>query len=117
MNLDMHARGIDVSRKLKEYVSRRVASAFDRFADRIRRVHVRLEDVNGPRGGRDIVCKVRVQLHPRGSLLIAERRSDPFRAVAHAAQRAAHHASKRLARKRGRPAHRGPERALAVAGR
>ena len=104
MKLDMHARGLPLPRDLKSHIRRRVRFALGRFADRVRRVHVRLEDENGPRGGQDITCKVRAQLHPRGSILIAETRNDPYTAVARAAERVARVVPRKLARKRGRPA-------------
>lgn len=104
MKLDLRSRGLSLPPDMREFVDRRLRYALGRFADRVRAVQVRLEDVNGPRGGRDIQCKVEARLHPRGSVLVAETRRDPFVAVAHAAGRVSHAVSRRLTRKRGRPA-------------
>lgn len=49
-----------VSDALREYIERRLQLALDRFDHRLDRIHVRLEDVNGPRGGVDKRCRVQV---------------------------------------------------------
>jgi ribosome-associated translation inhibitor RaiA len=51
---------IQLSDELREYVDRRLGLALDRFAHRIERVQVRLEDVNGARGGVDKHCRIHV---------------------------------------------------------
>lgn len=48
----------DISAALRQHVERRFQFALDRFAARIERVDIRLEDVNGPRGGVDRRCRV-----------------------------------------------------------
>jgi ribosome-associated translation inhibitor RaiA len=48
----------DISDALRQYVERRLQFALDRFAARIDRIEIRLEDVNGPRGGLDRRCRV-----------------------------------------------------------
>jgi ribosomal subunit interface protein len=53
-----------LSDDLRQYVDRRLGLALDRFDHRIERVQVRLEDVNGPRGGVDKHCRIRVVGRP-----------------------------------------------------
>ncbi len=73
--LHVRTRGLELSMEDRETLSRRVVFAVDRFADRIRRVDVSLEDVNGPRGGVDVRCHVHVTLRD-GVELDAESMSD-----------------------------------------
>ena len=60
MRVEVRSRGIEGGRELTDHVRRRLAFALGRFGDSIRRVRVRIEDVNGPRGGMDKRCVVRV---------------------------------------------------------
>ena len=47
--LAMRANGVDLSEETREYVNRRMSSKLAKFAERIERLTVRLDDVNGPR--------------------------------------------------------------------
>lgn len=49
-----------VSDALREYIERKLESALDRFDHRLDRIQVRLEDVNGPRGGLDKRCRLQL---------------------------------------------------------
>ena len=87
MKLNLRARGVRMSDKLRDHVERRVHFALGRFGDRVRKVNVMLEDVNGPRGGYDTVCRIQAHLAPRGTLIVEETRLHAFSAVALAADR------------------------------
>jgi hypothetical protein len=50
----------ELSGALRDYAERRLRFALDRFEPRIADVHLRLEDVNGPRGGVDKQCRLDV---------------------------------------------------------
>ena len=106
MQLEMRSSGIRLNEDLRGYIERKLGLALGRFATRVRRVHVQMTDLNGPKGGEAIECSIRAHLHPRGELVVQEARSDPFGAVARAAQRVRRgiaRQTKRLAmRRRGR---------------
>jgi len=59
MNVTMRFRGVSSSAELTDFVLQRSARALGRFD--VRDVHITLEDVNGPRGGKDKQCKLRVR--------------------------------------------------------
>jgi putative sigma-54 modulation protein len=50
----------EMSDALREYIDRKLRWALDRYDHRLDRIQVRLEDVNGPRGGVDKRCRVQV---------------------------------------------------------
>jgi ribosome-associated translation inhibitor RaiA len=107
MKLELRTRGVELTEQLRNHVELRLRFALTRFGERLSRVYVLIADVNGPKGGRDIQCKVRAELASHGEVLIREVNEDPFAAVARATDRAAFAVSRQLkritARRRGRP--------------
>lgn len=65
MNIDVRFRGMAPSEDLRAHATRKVLWHFGRLAGAIDSVVVRIEDVNGPKGGLDTRCQVSV----RGPLL------------------------------------------------
>jgi hypothetical protein len=74
--------------------------ALERYAHAVREVTVRLRDENGPRGGRDQDCVVRVSLRGAPEVLVRERRERPLEAVGRALQRARRGVAERLKSRR-----------------
>jgi hypothetical protein len=54
----------------------------------VRKIDVWLEDVNGPRGGLDIRCRIDIEFRPRGIISVTALAIDEFAAAAKAAARA-----------------------------
>ena len=94
MKLEVTTKRIQISPRLRRHIDRKLRFALGRFVGRVGQVRISLEDVNGPRGGEDIVCRIRANLVPAGSLAIRETRCDPYEAVARAADRAGHRMSR-----------------------
>jgi putative sigma-54 modulation protein len=102
MLLSVHGKGIALTPALRALVERRVRFALDRQDHRIRSVRVRLEDLNGPRGGVDKRCMIQVR-GDRGWMLLAEHTAADLRAaVAGAADRLEQAMSRALERRRDR---------------
>jgi putative sigma-54 modulation protein len=70
-----------VSIKLRGSIERRLRFVLARFGSRVNRVTVRLAEVNGARGEAAKLCKVVVQLVPRGMVCVEETDTD-FQTVA-----------------------------------
>ena len=70
MRLDLIARHLLLSQEQRALVLKRLGAALDRFAARIARIEVRFDDVNGPRGGRDVVAVGRLVLAGGGELTV-----------------------------------------------
>ncbi len=79
MRLSLRVRGAISNKELDEQVRDRAAVALGRFGTRIASVVVRLDDLNGPKGGIDKRCTVEVT----GSFgqQLAETRDKNFRAA------------------------------------
>jgi len=100
MNIQITGRNVRLDANLKQFVERRLEFSIGRFAKRITDVHVRLADVNGPRGGLDQHCRITIHLHPRGEILIEDRAADMEAAVTQAASRAGQVIRRELERRR-----------------
>lgn len=84
-------------------IRRRARTLFGRYGQVVERVTIRIRDVNGPRGGVDIACRIKVVLSRLPSI-VAERRTttldSAFRGALAAAGRSV---SQALRRRRMRP--------------
>jgi hypothetical protein len=75
----------DVATQLHEYAERRLTFALRRFQHQLRRVRVRLNDINGPKRGVDSRCSVTADLQNGHRLFVETTTSWPFRSVTKAA--------------------------------
>jgi len=100
MQIQIRALSQPVGGRLREYVERRLLFALGRFGGRVQRVLVRLEDLNGPRGGLDKRCQMEVRLAGRGVLVVDVRDSATEPAVSRAADRMARRVREELAARR-----------------
>lgn len=100
MRLEVRALTGDLSDDLKEQVERRLRFSLARFSDRVSRVTACLADQNGPRGGVDQCCRIKVHLFPRGKIMAEATDVDMPAAVSRAADRIARRVRDALDRKR-----------------
>ncbi|HEX4384990.1 MAG TPA: ribosome-associated translation inhibitor RaiA [Myxococcales bacterium] len=109
MQIEIRGRKVHVGEKLRAYVERRLRFSLGRFEQKVARATVHLEDVNGPKGGEDKVCRIEVRLRPGGKVFVEERASGTFAAIAGAAGRISRAISKAFDRKRSRSRRLSPE--------
>lgn len=76
--LSIRAHHVEVDDELRDEIREQLAGALDTMAEHILRVSVRFEDVNGPKRGVDITCRVKVVLLSAPSLLAEERAATPL---------------------------------------
>jgi len=78
----MHVDILDVNLAaddgLRDHIERRLQFAFGRFSERIERLTVRLFDINGPRGGIDVRCRLDVALIDGGNVVAEGQGDNPF---------------------------------------
>lgn len=101
MRTAIEVRNADLTDELREHVEHRLAFALSQFPEHIRGVVVILSDVNGPKGGIDKRCNLRVRLNGRSDIVIEETEADFYVAVDRAADRAKRTVGRRLRRLRG----------------
>jgi ribosomal subunit interface protein len=98
MELDVRGRHLQVSNALRAHLARRLAFALGRVGHRIGSVRVRIEDVNGPKGGIDKRCRIAVRGDRGWIVMIEEWDSDAYGAVDRAAGRAGRAVARALGR-------------------
>ena len=100
MNIDVQSLGFPITLALADHARRRLRFALTRHNDRIRRVVVRLGDENGPRGGADKFCRIRVYLIDAPVAVIADIGSDLYGVIDRTVDRVSRVVVKHLDRSR-----------------
>jgi hypothetical protein len=81
------------------YIRRRLGEKLGRHASSIERVSVRLRDVNGPRGGVDVRCRIKVVLSDLPSIVV-QKQAAAFRPALTGALAGAERAVRRALQRR-----------------
>jgi putative sigma-54 modulation protein len=100
MKVSLRVRGISPDKDLAEHVRKRAALALGRFSTRIANVVVRLEDMNGPKGGIDKRCSI--ELTGTFGQRLADVRDQSFNAAVDRAFAVTQRSLARLMKRRGR---------------
>ena len=87
MQINIQSLGFTLTHALREYTGRRLRFALVHAGDHVRRVTVRLYDVNGPRGGIDKRCRIQVMLNGLAAVVIEGTEADLYLAIDRAADR------------------------------
>jgi len=100
MDVQIRFRGVDSSEDLQEHATRRVHQQLSRFGRDIISVVLRFSDENGPRGGRDKLCRLSVTGPRIGSVHLSELHDDLRAGLDLALGRLGHAIGRRIARAR-----------------
>ena len=95
----MRVIGVELDDDDRELIRQKLGTKLGKFETSIERVSVRVTDANGPRGGVDQVCSVKVVLSGLPSVVI-ERRHTALHAAIDAALRATEQAVRSSVRRR-----------------
>ena len=69
----IRVEGVRLDDDDRAYIRRRLGEKLGKYAGSIERVTVRARDVNGPRGGVDLLCSIKVVLSGRPSVVVESR--------------------------------------------
>lgn len=103
MRIDIQASGFDLTDGLREHTKRRLQFALSWASHDVRKVVVRLSDINGPRGGNDKRCRIQIPLPRTPDIVIEDTESDLYVAIDRAADRAERSLARRMERQREHP--------------
>lgn len=111
--LNLRTAGVPVTERLEQYVRERSGRKLGKFARHVERGTVRFEDVNGPRGGEDTVCRIKLVVAGSPAVVVAETRDTArkaFDAAIAVAERALRRGIDRRGHRTGRPLPRTADR-------
>jgi putative sigma-54 modulation protein len=107
MKIAVRFLGLPPSKSLREHAERQARFHLSRFGVDLNSVDIRVRDVNGPRGGDDMECRVSAKGSRLGFATMAEISADAYQSVGRALSRLARSIARNLERTRGmRFAHR-----------
>lgn len=98
MQINVQSRGFGLTDSIRAQAERRVRFALGSRSNRVHDVFIRLGDDNGPRGGVDKRCTVKVRLSGMAPVIVAHQDTDLYAAIDAAADRAGHAVARRLKR-------------------
>jgi len=104
----IRALGIYLNENTRTSIRRKLDRKFRKFARSIERTSVRLKDVNGPRGGVDHVCRIKVVLRNLPSVVYEKQDVSLDTAVGGALAGAERAVRRTLQRVRGKPIRKRP---------
>lgn len=100
MQIDIRAKGFELSPALREHTERRLGFALSWASYDVSKVAVRLSDINGPRGGEDKCCRIQIALPGTADVVIEDTEADLYVAINRAVDRAERSLARRLERQR-----------------
>jgi putative sigma-54 modulation protein len=100
MRIEIHTGAFSLTESLREHIERRIRSAFGRLNQGLQKVSLRLDDINGPKGGADKSCRIQIPLPGSRPVVIEETQADLYIAIDRALERAGQALGRKLARKR-----------------
>jgi ribosome-associated translation inhibitor RaiA len=106
-HLEVRTRGFDLTPALYQRAVDHIAAKVARHARAISLVTVRIEDVNGPKGGLDKCCRVELLIAGGSPIIVEETDQDAYAAVDLAGERLGIVVDRALAGRRARRRHRG----------
>lgn len=99
MEIELRGRAFPFTEALADHARRRLAFAFSRYGSAVRRIVLRLEDENGPRGGEDLACQIELHLSHGGTLTAEDRGADAYAVITRTADRSSRRLSRLLDRR------------------
>ncbi|RUM92111.1 MAG: HPF/RaiA family ribosome-associated protein [Thiothrix sp.] len=99
MQIDIQTRKFSLTSALRTHAEQRLRSSLTFFNEHIRRVVMRLSDINGPRGGADKRCHLQVVLNGLPDVVVEDIEADLYIAIDRAADRAGHSLARKIDRR------------------
>jgi hypothetical protein len=100
MKLTIRTRHLILTPETHNEIRHRLYVAFGRISPWIRAVDVTLTDINGPKGGADKQCRLRVRGRGMTGVVIEHLGADALATVSFAAERAVHAILRKASRRR-----------------
>ena len=98
VQIDIQARNFSLTDAMRNHAERRLQFALTRSDSHIRCVVLRLSDINGPRGGADKRCHLKVILNGLTDVIVEDIQADLYLAIDRATDRAGRTVARKIDR-------------------
>lgn len=98
MNLEIRTNGMQMTEGLRAHAEERVSQALLRFREQVTWVRVQFTDLNGPKGGVDIRCKIEARIQAGGAIVVHQTHETPFSALTGATDAVRRSVARRVSR-------------------
>jgi len=98
MQIEIQTQNFSLTRALRTQIEQQLEFALKTCYRHVKRIMVRLSDVNGPRGGNDKRCQLELFL-PGQAVVVVKTEADLYAAINRAASRAGRNAMRLLRRR------------------
>jgi ribosome-associated translation inhibitor RaiA len=88
MQIDIHAQKFSLTSALKDYAEKQLTLALEICECHIQRVAMHLSDINGPRGGKDKCCLVKIKLFGLPDVVVKDVETNLYASINRAVERA-----------------------------
>ena len=99
MRIDIHTSSFSLTDSLRRHIEHKIRSTLS-WAQSIQNVSLRLDDINGPKGGADKSCRIQIPIAGGTPVVIYEVQPDLYVAIDRAVERADRALGRKLTRKR-----------------
>ncbi len=99
MNIEIQGINLSIDETVNQFIQRKVMFGLNKYEDAIRRIIIRLTDINGPKGGKDKCCHIQIVIPKVNDLIIEDTEVDIYKAINRAVERADRIVNKCLAKK------------------
>ena len=96
MNVLVRTQNVSLTPDIRNYLKRRLEFSLGKRSDSIHVVKVALSDINGPKGGQDKRCKLKVIISKLPPIFIKDTHESIYSAIDSACDRAARIVNRRL---------------------
>jgi hypothetical protein len=96
--VNVRAAGVDLDPALRRRIPKQLGRRIERYALNVTRVGVQFRDVNGPRGGVDTVCRIKLSVAGQDHVVVEARAADASKAFHDASRLAGTALSRTLSR-------------------
>jgi putative sigma-54 modulation protein len=100
MQIQINTSQFALTDGIRNHIEQKVGFALSWSQDALTKIHFRLADINGPRGGADKSCQILLVLKGKKELVIEDVQTDLYQAIDRAIERASRTLSRQLARNR-----------------
>jgi putative sigma-54 modulation protein len=107
MNINLQARDFYLTDSLESQIRQKMKIILNRFDHKIRMTRVVLSDINGPKGGKDKRCTIKIEVHNFKTIVVDEVTENMYESISRCSQRAKRAIDKLLSKNSGNKRERG----------